>query len=74
MVVVRKNISKEQGEMRLIDEIRYFFYISNDLPEVSSFLSIVRHTKPLTAIVNTEACWQKELRHRKFEANRNLQA
>ena len=36
MVVVRKNISKEQGEMRLIDEIRYFFYISNDLLAVSS--------------------------------------
>jgi hypothetical protein len=30
MVVVRKNISKEKGEARLIDEIRYFFYISND--------------------------------------------
>jgi len=25
MVVVRKNISKEQGEVRLLDEIRYFF-------------------------------------------------
>ena len=36
MVVVRKNISKEQGDVRLIDEIRYFFYISNDLPSVSS--------------------------------------
>ena len=34
MVVVRKNISKEKGEARLIDEIRYFFYISNDPPEV----------------------------------------
>lgn len=30
MVVVRKNISKEKGEQRLIDEIRYFFYITND--------------------------------------------
>ena len=30
MVVVRKNISKEKGEARLIDEIRYVFYISND--------------------------------------------
>jgi len=36
MVVVRKNISKEQGEVRLIDEIRYFFYISNDLSSVTS--------------------------------------
>jgi hypothetical protein len=30
MVVVRKNISKEKGELRLLDEIRYFFYITND--------------------------------------------
>jgi hypothetical protein len=36
MVVVRKNVSKEQGDVRLIDEIRYFFYISNDMPSVSS--------------------------------------
>jgi hypothetical protein len=30
MVVVRKNISVEQGEQRLFDEIRYFFYVTND--------------------------------------------
>jgi hypothetical protein len=30
MIVVRKNISKEKGDERLLDEIRYFFYISND--------------------------------------------
>jgi hypothetical protein len=30
MVVVRKNISREQGDARLFDEIRYFFYITND--------------------------------------------
>ena len=30
MIVVRKNISKEKGELRLFDEIRYFFYITND--------------------------------------------
>jgi hypothetical protein len=29
MVVVRKNISKEKGELRLEDEIRHFFYITN---------------------------------------------
>ena len=34
MVVVRKNISKEKGEVCLIDDIRYFFYISNDPPTV----------------------------------------
>lgn len=30
MIVLRKNISHEKGEARLFDEIRYFFYISND--------------------------------------------
>jgi hypothetical protein len=30
MVAVRKNISHEKGESRLFDEIRYFFYITND--------------------------------------------
>jgi hypothetical protein len=30
MVVVRKNLSIEKGTRRLFDEIRYFFYITND--------------------------------------------
>jgi len=30
MVAIRKNISHEKGEQRLFDEIRYFFYITND--------------------------------------------
>jgi hypothetical protein len=30
MIVVRKNISQEKGELRLVDEVRYFFYITND--------------------------------------------
>lgn len=30
LVVVRKNISKEKGELRLHDEVRYFFYLTND--------------------------------------------
>jgi hypothetical protein len=30
MVVVRKNITKEKGEQRLFDDVRYFFYITND--------------------------------------------
>jgi hypothetical protein len=30
MIVVRKNISKEKGELRLLDEVRYLFYITND--------------------------------------------
>jgi hypothetical protein len=29
-VVVRKNLSVEKGETRLFDEIRYFFYLTND--------------------------------------------
>ena len=30
MVVVRKNITKEKGELALVDDIRYFFYITNE--------------------------------------------
>lgn len=30
IVVVRKNLTVEKGEVRLFDEIRYFFYITND--------------------------------------------
>ena len=30
VVVVRKNLSVEKGEQRLFDDIRYFFYITND--------------------------------------------
>jgi hypothetical protein len=30
MVVIRKNISREKGEQVLFDEIRYFFYITNE--------------------------------------------
>jgi hypothetical protein len=30
LVVVRKNLSVEKGEQRLFDDIRYFFYITND--------------------------------------------
>src|SRR5207247_745089 len=30
MVVVRKNLSVEKGERVLFDEVRYFFYLTND--------------------------------------------
>jgi hypothetical protein len=30
MIVVRKNLTREKGEQRLFDEVRYFFYLSND--------------------------------------------
>lgn len=31
VVVVRKNISQEKGDLVLFDEVRHFFYITNDL-------------------------------------------
>ena len=30
VVIVRKNLTKEKGQQRLFDDIRYFFYITND--------------------------------------------
>jgi hypothetical protein len=30
LVVVRKNITKEKGEVALFDQLRYFFYLTND--------------------------------------------
>jgi Transposase DDE domain group 1 len=30
LIIVRKNISREKGEQRLFDEIRHFFYITDD--------------------------------------------
>ena len=30
MIVVRKNLTVEKGEARLFDDVRYFFYITND--------------------------------------------
>jgi len=40
MIVLRKNLSVEKGEEVLFDDIRYFFYITND--RVSSAAKIVR--------------------------------
>ena len=40
MIVLRKNLSVEKGEEVLFDDIRYFFYITND--RVSSAARIVR--------------------------------
>ena len=31
VVALRKNLSHEKGELALFDEVRYFFYITNDL-------------------------------------------
>ena len=30
MIVIRKNLSVEKGELRLYDDYRYFFYLTND--------------------------------------------
>lgn len=40
MIVLRKNLSVEKGEKVLFDDIRYFFYITND--RISSAAKIVR--------------------------------
>jgi hypothetical protein len=40
VVVLRKNLSVAQGQQRLFDEIRYFFYITND--RTSAAAAIVR--------------------------------
>jgi hypothetical protein len=51
IVVIRKNISVERGEWVLFDEVRYFFYITND------------HSLPDSAIVRSanERCQQENL-------------
>ena len=51
MVVVRKNISVEKGEHRLFDEVRYFFYLTND------------HATPAAAVVflANDRCNQENL-------------
>lgn len=36
MIVVRKNISREKGERCLFDEVRYFFYITNEWDKEAS--------------------------------------
>ena len=50
MVVVRKNISVEQGDHRLFDEIRYFFYLTND-----------DETAPADVVLANDRCNQENL-------------
>ena len=45
MIVVRKNISREKGERRLFDEVRYFFYISNDWSSEASVLVLLANDR-----------------------------
>ena len=45
MVVVRKNISEERGEERLFDEIRYFFYLTNDRDTTAAAIVFLAHAR-----------------------------
>lgn len=51
LIAVRKNISQEKGDLRLFDEIRYFFYITND-----------RHASPAEIVFGcNDRCDQENL-------------
>ena len=52
MIVVRKNITKEKGELRLHDEIRYLFYITNDWTSEATRSSSL----PTTAAIRKMCC------------------
>jgi hypothetical protein len=43
MVVVRKNISRAKGELRLVDEICYFFYITNEWSPKAADIVLAPH-------------------------------
>jgi hypothetical protein len=45
MVVVRKNISVERGDQRLFDEIRYFFYLTNDRETPAADVVFLAHDR-----------------------------
>lgn len=45
MVVVRKNVSVEQGDQRLFDEIRYFFYLTNDRGTAATDVVFLAHDR-----------------------------
>ena len=45
LIIVRKNISKEKGELRLLDEIRYFFYLTNDWLSAADQI-VLAHDRP----------------------------
>jgi len=45
MVVLRKNLSIEKGETRLFDEVRYFFYITNDFKSTVSEIVFEANTR-----------------------------
>jgi hypothetical protein len=45
MVVVRKNLSVERGEWALFDEIRYFFYLTNDADTAADELVLLANDR-----------------------------
>ena len=45
MVVLRKNLSIEKGENRLFDDVRYFFYITNDHKSTASEIVFEANTR-----------------------------
>ncbi len=45
MIVVRKNISVEQGDQRLFDEIRYFFYLTNDQASTAADIVLLANAR-----------------------------
>ena len=64
MVVVRKNLSVEKGERRLFDDVRYFFYITNDW---------VREAAEIVFLAN-DRCHQENLLAQLHSGVRALQA
>jgi hypothetical protein len=51
MMVVRKNISVEQGDQQLFDELRYFFYLTNDADTAAADVVFLANDR----------CWQENL-------------
>lgn len=60
VVVVRKTIDVEQGQQRLFDEVRYFFYVTNaprsELPARSVIVSANRRCDQENTIAQLKAC------------------
>ena len=51
MIVLRKNLTREKGEQRLFDEIRYFFFITNEWVEEA----------PACVLTGNDRCNQENL-------------
>ena len=61
MVVVRKNISKEKGERCLFDEIRHFFYITNDWVRAADQIVLARDAQGNRSHGANRRCHQENL-------------